>query len=51
MTCEKTRYDTGAQARRALAGIKRFGQRLEKKPTRAYQCPHCHGWHLTSDPH
>lgn len=48
--CGKTRYQTSAKARRALDGIRRRGNRAgERKPVRAYPCPHCHGWHLTSD--
>lgn len=49
VSCGKTRYNTSAKARAALDGIRRRGSRDEKKPVRVYPCPHCHGWHLTSD--
>lgn len=50
MTCGKTRYSTRGAAERALHGIRKFGARGENgsKPQRAYPCPTCKGWHLTS---
>lgn len=51
-SCGKTRYRTSAKAQRALTNVRRYGHRDPdgKKPARAYPCPDCHGWHLTSDP-
>jgi hypothetical protein len=50
VSCTKVRYPTGAVAKAALRTIRRKGDRAGKKPTRVYACPHCHGWHLTSEP-
>ena len=47
--CGKTRYPSSAKAAAALQSIRRNGARHAKKPTRAYPCAHCHGWHLTSE--
>ena len=45
----KTRYRTGAEARKALAGIRRRPfEKRDHKPQRAYFCDHCGGHHLTS---
>lgn len=48
--CSKVRYPSGSKAEAALRTIRRRGDRLTKKPTRAYHCPSCDGWHLTSEP-
>lgn len=50
--CGKQRFATGAQARAALARIRKHGDRGPDghKPSRPYACPFCRGWHLTSDP-
>ena len=48
---DKRRYATGAKARAATTTIRTRGRgpsRNEAKPARAYPCPDCHGWHLTS---
>lgn len=46
---DKTRYASGAAARRALGVLRSKRSRSETgKPLRPYPCPHCHGWHLTS---
>lgn len=47
----KRRFPNSARAKAAIRTVKRYGARgaQDKKPHRAYQCPHCHGWHLTSD--
>lgn len=47
----KKRYATGPQARWALQIIRRNGERNDsgKKPLRAYPCPACHGYHLSSN--
>ena len=40
----KTRYDKkGAQS----AINKRAGEKNQPATLRAYECKHCHGWHLT----
>lgn len=45
----KRRYATGAKARASVTTIRRRGRGSpEPKPARAYPCPDCHGWHLTS---
>ncbi len=38
----------GWTRRRALLSLE--AARLQERPVRAYLCPHCHGWHLTSRP-
>ena len=43
----KTRYDKkGAQS----AINKRAGEKNQPATLRAYECKHCHGWHLTHKP-
>lgn len=46
----KRRFATGAQARAATQGIRKRGERRERKPGREYEFPTCRGWHLTSEP-
>lgn len=47
--CEKVKYHTYALAQKRLIEI--MGRSLRtKKPIRAYKCPHCGLWHLTSKP-
>lgn len=41
----KRRYFTRLDAEVVLAGLRRDPARREK---RSYECPACHGWHLTS---
>lgn len=50
MTCPtgKLRYSDRIGARVALAGIRRKRTRHDKNEQAVYQCPACHGWHLTS---
>lgn len=50
MPCRyKERFATGSKARRALRAIKARGIHGDRgKPQRAYSCPFCRGWHLTS---
>lgn len=47
MRCRKVRYPDRTSALLALAILRR-----QDKPghdeCRAYHCPHCHRWHLTS---
>ena len=49
MSCSKRRYRDDIAAKLALAKIARkdSGAR-EKNERRAYRCPKCRGWHLTS---
>jgi uncharacterized protein YlaI len=49
VSCWKVRYTSRAKAQRALDNIRRRGERGTKKPSRAYLCDNCHGWHLTSE--
>lgn len=48
---DKERFGSGAAARRSLRVVRRIGEHREGqgKPMRAYPCPDCKGWHLTSD--
>ena len=49
VTCTKRRYRTRVDALIALAAIQgRDDARRSKTESRAYRCPTCHGWHLTS---
>lgn len=54
MTCSKRRYRTRVDALLHLAkiegNVRRHGQ-SNKAPVRAYRCPNCRGWHLTSMRH
>ena len=50
---EKIRYRTSAGAHFALWGIwidRYLRGRRRRRERRAYACPHCDGWHLTSQP-
>ena len=50
---EKIRYRTAAGARWALWGIwvdRYLRGRRRRRERRMYACPHCAGWHLTSQP-
>lgn len=48
MTCRKIRYRDRIAALLALTSTGRAEERREKNEKRAYRCPNCHGWHLTS---
>ena len=48
--CTKRRYRDEAAAGLALARIHDAGDARERTPQRAYRCPRCRGWHLTSWP-
>lgn len=50
MTCQKVRYRDRVAALLALASTGRADQRRDKNEKRAYRCPRCNGWHLTSRP-
>lgn len=49
MECKKTKYKDLAAAEQDIARIKKKSTR-ERLPNRAYHCPHCNGWHITSRP-
>lgn len=52
-TCRKRRYRTEVDSQLALARIDghvRTRGQSDDAPTRVYECPHCRGWHLTSQP-
>ena len=42
----KNRYASHAEANEAIAACAAHGT----KGLKAYKCPHCNGWHLTSHP-
>lgn len=46
----KRRFRDHDQATAALRTIRTYGEQREKNPQRAYHCPVCNGWHLTSRP-
>lgn len=46
--CSKVRYANAAMANEALDRIDAKRPRWGKLPVRAYRCPVCKGWHLTS---
>lgn len=47
-TCNgKRRYRSHQEAIQSLHHIKNTSKR-DRQPVRAYECPRCHGWHLTS---
>lgn len=50
----KKRFPDSIAAKMALATISRYGSDMTsaegKKPTRAYECEFCKGYHLTSQP-
>ena len=48
MTCTKKRHPTEFQATAHMFRLWRDGR--GKLPCRAYYCPACQGWHLTSQP-
>ena len=51
MMCpDKQRYESKVDAETALAHIqiKYWQGAVRRREQRAYECPHCGGWHLTS---
>jgi hypothetical protein len=48
MACKKIRYRDRVAALLALASTGRRHERRHKEEKRAYHCPACRGWHLTS---
>lgn len=47
VVCMKRRYRSESEASLELANVKR-DPRTPRIPGRFYLCPHCEGWHLTS---
>lgn len=47
MECTKAKFSDEKQAQYYIDKLKNTSIR-EKKPIRAYLCPHCLSWHLTS---
>jgi hypothetical protein len=55
MSCSKATYPTYAAASAALRSIRDRARRRRRDqhhglPVRAYRCPACSSWHLTSTP-
>lgn len=48
-SCGKRRFMSATEAQMALLRIQGYGSR-DVVPVRFYECPLCHGWHLTSKP-
>jgi hypothetical protein len=48
MVCAKTRYRDRITAALALSRVSAKGHARDKEARRAYRCPRCKGWHLTS---
>lgn len=50
VVCEKRRYRSEDAAVAELQGIHQFDEvnAARRVPVRAYRCPYCRGWHLTS---
>jgi len=44
----KRRFHDAEEAKRALRHIKTRGEPRAKTPARYYECPLCHGFHLTA---
>lgn len=49
MACVKTKYKDAKQARGAIKRIT-LALNTGKKPVRAYHCPDCNYYHITSRP-
>jgi len=47
--CRKNRFESEEDAREAIARLQKI--RPGKREQRAYRCPNCQHWHLTSRPH
>lgn len=48
MICQKVRYRDHLAAKIALASTFRPDKPARRNEVRAYRCPVCKGWHLTS---
>lgn len=48
IACDKLRYREEVDARLELLRIAKHSGHRAHVPVRAYACPWCHGWHLTS---
>lgn len=46
--CAKIKYNSRKQALWVGKKIEENPKKKERKPTYAYLCPNCNGWHLTS---
>jgi hypothetical protein len=46
MVCKKRRYTSAEKAALALSDVQAEPGKTYL-PCRSYQCPYCHGWHLT----
>jgi hypothetical protein len=44
----KRKFPDRAAAKRALTYIRQSNDKRAKTPGRAYECPMCRNWHLTS---
>lgn len=49
VVCRKRRYRSEPDAMVELTNVRR-DPRTPRIPGRFYLCPHCNGWHLTSQP-
>lgn len=49
VVCRKRRYRTEQDAMLVLSAVHE-DPRTRRVPGRCYLCPHCNGWHLTSQP-
>lgn len=50
VVCVKQRFRDQAAAEQKLESISLFEGHRINTPQRVYLCPHCHGFHLTSQP-
>jgi hypothetical protein len=48
--CRKTRYRDELAALFAIDRIANKGRDTGVRPVRAYRCPNCRAWHITSQP-
>jgi len=48
MVCVKERHRSEADATADMLRIQAANWNGHRVPVRAYPCPYCHGWHLTS---
>ena len=47
---EKRRFPDEQSARKRLTAIRHHPDRTLQVPRYAFRCPHCDGWHLSSNP-
>ena len=48
--CGKRSYPTESRANEAIGNHHQHNNHRTSLPSRAYECPHGNGWHLTSKP-